>query len=85
MSETSKNKARKKKEEVYLRERERHPGGCYGVWVWIKGTPKVFCQNCGYTMEINWQSMQLEHLPMDEAVRNCLELQDPKTLAGDWK
>ena len=79
------SEAFKKKERVYFTEKGRHPNSCYGLWPWIRGPLKVVCQGCGYTMKIDSQTMQPEHLPMDEAVKNWLELKDNKTLAGDWK
>lgn len=66
-------------QEVYERERERHPDPdlCYGEWTWIEGTLKVKCQSCGYTMKINPKTKKLEHLDSPtEATKDCLIIQE---------
>lgn len=64
------------KKEVYEREKQRHPKDCYGMWTWVSGTLKVSCQGCGYRMRINPETKKLEHLPLREAVENCLEIKE---------
>lgn len=59
--------------ETYQRCKEKHPKGCYGMWTWNKGTLKVQCQGCGYTMKIDVRTRKLRHLSTKEALKNHID------------